>query len=375
MGTGRRVFKLSAMRSKADLRRTLRRSGSRHIRTFRMDAPHDADARISVRFCVGQDYGDTVKVRATWIAAIAALFLGTANASGPAYLPPLGEGGPTACPAHAGVYTFRSEIVQFGNGTAHIESAARRVGRECQSMVALHISSRGKPRVVDLPQDGTETLVDFSPDQSKLLLSRELEWRYPNEAHRSVLIASVSVETGDLRWWNVWDVLQWKDCDATVEAQGFLPNGTAVIRVRPSVMRPNRHPDCVSTPRLYAVDTVSGSATVLPDATTIQRNGNVARPRLQTCAADPDLVGVCFWLHGRMSYYNGGPSTRIWRIGTKRMLGVPSETVPETIAPHFNGFDDEVTGDFKVCPLTRRKPGVMQMVCVEAAKHVIYSKR
>lgn len=312
---------------------------------------------------------------ASWVVAFAVVFLEAASASEPPYLPPLGDGGPAPCPSHTGAYTIRSEIVEFGDDKAFIESTARRSGRECQAKMEMHVSSRGKALVIDLPQDGSVALVDFSPDQSKLLLTRELRLPYPNEALRSVLIASMPVGTGDLRWLNVWDALQWKNCDATIDPQGFLPNGAAVIRVRPSVYRPNRHPNCVSAPRLYAVDTVSGAATALSDVTAVQRYGKVARSRLQTCATDPDLVGACFWLHGRMSYYNGAPSTRIWRIGTKRLLGVPSETVPESIAPNFSGFDDVVTGDFQVCPLSREKPGVMQMVCVEAAKDVSFSKR
>lgn len=75
-----------------------------------------------------------------------------------------------------------------------------------------------------------------------------------------------------------------------------------------------------------------------------------------------------------MPQANGTPSARIWRIGSKRILGVPTESVPESIAPHFGDFDDVVTGDLKVCPLTRQRPGVKQMVCVEAARHATFSR-
>ena len=52
------------------------------------------------------------------------------------------------------------------------------------------------------------------------------------------------------------------------------------------------------------------------------------------CLTNPGVVAPCFSFHGRMSLANGSPSLRIWRIGTKRILGVlPSENpvVPTAI--------------------------------------------
>lgn len=44
------------------------------------------------------------------------------------------------------------------------------------------------------------------------------------------------------------------------------------------------------------------------------------------CRRNPALVASCFTLHGRLFVGNGAPSMRIWRVGTKRILGVlPSE--------------------------------------------------
>ena len=40
------------------------------------------------------------------------------------------------------------------------------------------------------------------------------------------------------------------------------------------------------------------------------------------CKTDPEVTGACFVVHGRMYSANGGSVARIWRIGTKRILGV-----------------------------------------------------
>lgn len=86
-------------------------------------------------------------------------------------------------------------------------------------------------------------------------------------------------------------------------------------------------------------------------------------------------------VHGRMQAGNGTPSVRIWRVGTKRMLGVPEVPVdgdPDVASlPHViyetNILDQAVFADFVVCPLTKEKPGEMQMVCVESATHLVLS--
>ena len=96
------------------------------------------------------------------------------------------------------------------------------------------------------------------------------------------------------------------------------------------------------------------------------------------CAATGKPVGPCFQVHGRLLYWNGAPSTRIWIIGTHRMLGIPSEDqeLPANVKALLKGdFDDEVYGNFLVCPLDRFKPGEMQMVFVKSANHLAYRHR
>ncbi|HSQ24020.1 MAG TPA: hypothetical protein VLN44_06410 [Pyrinomonadaceae bacterium] len=102
----------------------------------------------------------------------------------------------------------------------------------------------------------------------------------------------------------------------------------------------------------------------------------------KSCRQHPQLVGKCFTVHGRLSVYNGAPAMRIWRIGTKRMLGVSEQrfavqgyrNVPETIQNQLNQ-DVDIFGDFLVCPFTRPKAGEMQMVCIEEGKNLKVQKR
>ena len=42
----------------------------------------------------------------------------------------------------------------------------------------------------------------------------------------------------------------------------------------------------------------------------------------------PENVASCYWTHGRLNFANGAPSYRIWKIGTKRILGVYSGALP-----------------------------------------------
>ncbi len=94
------------------------------------------------------------------------------------------------------------------------------------------------------------------------------------------------------------------------------------------------------------------------------------------CKSDKRVVGACFRVRGRMSNWNGNPTSRIWIIGTKRMLGVRVDTeFPKSLAEKLGDFDDVATGDFEVCPFTKQEPGKMQIVCVAGVGDMKMSKR
>ena len=102
----------------------------------------------------------------------------------------------------------------------------------------------------------------------------------------------------------------------------------------------------------------------------------------KSCRHHPQLAGKCFTVHGRLSVYNGAPAMRIWKVGTKRMLGISEQrfavegfrNMPETIQTQLNQ-DVEIFGDFLVCPCTRQKAGEMQLVCVEEGKNLKAKKK
>lgn len=85
-------------------------------------------------------------------------------------------------------------------------------------------------------------------------------------------------------------------------------------------------------------------------------------------------MAECFVAHGRLSFYNGTPSARIWKIGTKRLLGVHNSVLPGQLGVRMSSFGMQALGDFRVCPLTREKPGVMQIVCIASAENLKYRK-
>lgn len=116
-------------------------------------------------------------------------------------------------------------------------------------------------------------------------------------------------------------------------------------------------------------------------------------------------ASMCYWTHGRLGFYNGNPSYRIWKVGTTRILGVWSGPNSERIDqldnehPEFPANLDRVFeveyrrnvalkidtpyligpvfGEFEVCPLEPEHSGWMQAVCIESAKDMFveFSKR
>jgi len=289
-------------------------------------------------------------------------------------LSPLVQGSVPECPKNAGTREYRSATIQLGDEQAFIVASSHSDGHKCDGASALHLQRGDKESVTSFEAKPGQTfsIVDFSRDRSQLLLSQDLQPPYPNEQSRYLTIAVVPAG-GAAAWRNAWDVLGWKDCDATIDPQGFTNDSDAVLLVRPSVLSPLRHPGCAEVASLYAIDS-RGRVTTIPIDTKLRRYAKVIRPQWQTCATDPDLAGECFTVHGRLSYWNGAPATRISVPGTRRILGVPDEIVPESMAGQLTDAT-EATGDYRVCPLTKQKRGHMQMVCIDSAANVTYKPR
>jgi len=111
--------------------------------------------------------------------------------------------------------------------------------------------------------------------------------------------------------------------------------------------------------------------------------GNISETQkvLKACHSDPALVSGCFSFRGRLSYYNGSPTIRIWRVGTKRILGVTEHlntegyvTIPENLLEKMN-FETDMFADFVVCPYTKENPESMQFICVDSASKITLKPR
>ena len=98
----------------------------------------------------------------------------------------------------------------------------------------------------------------------------------------------------------------------------------------------------------------------------------------------PENAASCYWIHGRLSFYNGTPSYRLWRTGTRRLLGIYSgpsvdrlgldnedPEFPAIVRQKFKPSKNQIFGDFEVCPLEPQKDGAMQAACIESAKNIV----
>lgn len=94
------------------------------------------------------------------------------------------------------------------------------------------------------------------------------------------------------------------------------------------------------------------------------------------CAARTDLAGACYQVRGRLSSYEGGPSTeKIWVIGTKRVLGVYDRathkaTMPKSIKEQLDDYRTQVFADYRVCPLEKESARHQGYVCIESAGNI-----
>ena len=289
-------------------------------------------------------------------------------------LAPLAAGGAPPCSKQNGTREFHSAVVQHGAVSALIVGIARRDASGCHQSAEVRIERQGTTKSFPLPSDAEDfEIVDFSPDGTKIFVV--------DEHSEDVQIAAMPIATGELRWQDIADLLGWKDCEAMAEPLGFTVDGRPAVRARHSVMSPPKRPDCVTSNQVYTFDPHWKPAPMPADAASIKRFGKKLHPATQACQTDPDLAGACFSFRGRLTAWNGNPTFRIWRIGTKRMLGVTDHLFPadEVVLPEsLDGkvsFDVEAYGDFLVCPLTTDTPGKMQMVCVESASDLIFKDR
>jgi len=290
---------------------------------------------------------------------------------------PLAGGGAPECPEQVGSRTLRSETASDGVARAIIVGTTVRTdNKSCRSKADLIIFGRTQKRI-SLPGAAGHSfsIIDFSPDGRSFLLETGGEEGPPDWDYRSISVAVVNLVDSRIHFLNAWDLFKWGYCYATIEPQGFTTDGKVILLARPSVFSGESvHNNCVSDWGLYATDLASPPVR-LSDDTMIPRFGKAIADQVQACRTDPDIVDACFTVHGRLSAWNGSPTLRIWKVGTNRILGDHEDwPLPEKLAEHLN-WDIEAWGNFEVCPFTKERPGVMQMVCIESASDLVYRKR
>jgi hypothetical protein len=106
---------------------------------------------------------------------------------------------------------------------------------------------------------------------------------------------------------------------------------------------------------------------------------------------------LCYWTHGRLSYYSMNFTWLLWKTGTHRLLKICDEPTYRAIQSTGDCFDPEfpaslgaiyaadhrrwkrdggdgeysppdVFGDFEICPLEPERKGERQYACIESAK-------
>jgi hypothetical protein len=124
-------------------------------------------------------------------------------------------------------------------------------------------------------------------------------------------------------------------------------------------------------------------------ATALSVSGAPQRtPKRKIACKILENAGSCYWAHGRLAAYNGTPTMRLWKIGTKRILAVHSgpgfkrggteenedPEMPENVERAMKPFENVVFADYEICPLEPEHRGRMQDVCIESAKNIVMAE-
>ena len=289
--------------------------------------------------------------------------------------PSLAYGAAPDCSEHVGDRISYSATVRMKAVSASIVGTAKRGSdRECSRHAELVLSGHVERTIpLSMPHRAGYEIADFNPSGQTLLLLAENDLEPPYDQTRNVEVAIVDVIHPQIQLINTWDVFGWGKCNATVEPQGFTPDGRVLLLARPSTHWSEARNDCVSDWGLYATD-LKSKPVRLPDGTKVPRFAKVTSYEHRACKSDPDIMEACFTIHGRLNVWNGSPSLRIWPVGTRRIMGVLDEYPLPGELDDYDLLNGAAWGDFEVCPFTKDRQGWMRMVCVESASKVTYKK-
>jgi len=104
---------------------------------------------------------------------------------------------------------------------------------------------------------------------------------------------------------------------------------------------------------------------------------NADTSECKPCREHPQINGPKFVIRGIMRIWNGNPSIRISKVGTRRILGVSEGNyykegycnIPKLLLQKLN-LKNKIIADFVLYPFTDDKSGVMRYVCVDTAYNI-----
>ena len=111
-------------------------------------------------------------------------------------------------------------------------------------------------------------------------------------------------------------------------------------------------------------------------------------PQRKIPCKTPENAAMCYWTRGRVRIGAGTPAYRLWKVGTKRLLGIYSgpgvdrhsldnedPEFPANVARVWQSrIGHALFADFELCPLEPERPGTMQPACIESAKNLFVQK-
>jgi hypothetical protein len=146
----------------------------------------------------------------------------------------------------------------------------------------------------------------------------------------------------------------------------------------------------------------AGSASQEPAEPSPRTSSSAVGKRKIPCKT-PANASMCYWTHGRLSYYSVNFTWLFRKIGTRRFLKICDEPTylsmqgtGDCADPEFpvnleriydadrrrwkrgggqgDYFPPDVFGDFEICPLEPERKGERQYACIESAKITFVQK-
>lgn len=309
--------------------------------------------------------------------SLGAIFLTSLCLGSEAHASSLAAGYALDCPEHIGTRFYRTQTLSAGPTQVYIVSQVQKDDAKCDQTIEFHIKTEAGERVFNVEDVKYFNIADISADGRSLLLERDGDDRFLNYGLRTSELAVVSAANPEPHWRSVWDILGWGKCKAIVRAESITESGAVVAYLggaNTGIRNQTRDnsEDCESVQGHYEIDLATGSKRIIADEKA-KPHATVSGYDYQNCKTNPDIVGSCFKIRGRISEWNGSLTTRIWPVGTNRMLALYG-TLPSAIQERY-GSDVNVFADLEVCPFQKDTPGEMRLVCIESAKNIRFEDR